>query len=229
GELAPAIGLEPIGDPAAAAGLDPVQDEPGTGAERIRDGVLGQQEAGGQAGHVVELDGDRGGLAGRYPGGRDLAHALDPVAGPAGRERGKQRQEDQHPAEAHQLTLADAEPEHTDGDASGYEGPAPSRDPGEQRPHPGPFLLPALNLRPVPRPKPDRPRLAPPSGTGATAPARRWRPAPARAAGGRPGPPRSAAAGGPAPAAPAPARRRGSRSHGRPARPGPGWRAAGGG
>ena len=139
----PAIGLEPVGDPAAATGFDPVEDEPGTGAQRIGDGVLGEQEAGGQPGDVIKLDGDRGRLAGRYPGRLDLAQAPHPVAGSAGGERRKQRQENQHPAKAQQLALAQAETEPAGGDAGGDEGPAASGDSGEHRPHPGPFLPPA--------------------------------------------------------------------------------------
>src|SRR5207248_2265141 len=64
--------------------LDPLQHEPGTAAQRVRHGVLGQQQAGGQLRDVLDPQVHVHGLARGHPGGADLAPAAEPVTGPAG-------------------------------------------------------------------------------------------------------------------------------------------------
>ena len=144
GVLAPVIGLDGVAQPARAARLDPVQDEPRPAADRVGHGVLGQQQPGGQPGHVVELDGHRSGVAGRHARRADSPGPADPVPGPARGQHGQHRQDDQHSADAEQGALAEPEAEHARGCSCGNKSPAAGGESGQHRPHAAPFLEPAL-------------------------------------------------------------------------------------
>jgi len=80
----------------------------------------------------VHRDGDGSGLPGRYPDRDYLTLALDPVPGPGGGQRGQQWQQDEQPAQGHQLALTQPQPQHLGGRPGGEERPSPRGQSGEQ-------------------------------------------------------------------------------------------------
>src|ERR1039457_5334089 len=91
GEVAPGAGFDGVPELAGTALLNPLKHEPGPGAQRVGNGVLGQQQPGRQPGDVLQAERDGGMLPGGYARRSDGAEAADPVAGPAGGQGREQR------------------------------------------------------------------------------------------------------------------------------------------
>ena len=131
-ELAAQVGPQRVAELPDAASLDPVQYVPGPGAECIGDGVLGEQQAGGQPRDILQAQGHPGGLSGRDPGRSNAAHAAQPVAGPAGGECGEQRQADQEQPDADQVPFIEQQPGQGRGRARGEKRGTPDGETREQ-------------------------------------------------------------------------------------------------
>lgn len=126
------VGADPVGHLAAAAGLDPVQDEPRARAQYVGHPVLEHQQAGGQPGDVVHAQLHPGlGARGHPPGGQPAA-AGDPVAGAVQGVDADQRQEGEEQADAQQCALAEDVGAGGRGDPGGHERAAAGGQPGQR-------------------------------------------------------------------------------------------------
>ena len=194
------VGPHGVGHLAAAARLDPVEDEPRPRAEDVGHLVLDEQQPGRQPGDVVESQRDRRLLAGGRARRPEPAPGRQPVAGAGHHERADQRQREQQDRDAQQVLLRRRDGGDQHGDTRrrgtivrGWSGPAARR---------------ALDGAP------------PAAGlVGQRAPRRRCRRRCPRSSAGRSATRRSAAAGARGRRRRGPARRRAARSRGRRERP----------
>ena len=141
-ELAAQVGAERVAQLAGSAALDAVQHVPRTGAERIRNHVLSQQQPGRQPGDVLQAQPGLCGLPGGHARRGDAAHAAEAVARPPRRERREHRQHQQQNADADEVALAQEQPGHRRGEPGGEERRTAGGERREPRSHvPASFRL----------------------------------------------------------------------------------------